>query len=79
MRTAPRDGWTPILLYYRRHDSDTMDRNGDIYEVNQAQWIPEEKQWRVWYRSVTFEPACNQFNQQRAMRWMPLPGHPRHS
>lgn len=87
MKTAPRDGWTHILVLYERHTptcfvqtpsgkyKPTTSRDYGM-EVNQALYVPKVKQWRIFYQPVMFEPACMQINEPDVLAWMPLPKRP---
>ncbi len=78
MDTAPRDGYTHVLLCYVRHYPITLSSDWEpSYEVNQGVWDREAKQWRVWYQRCDFEPPEFVFNDgDRVVNWMPLPPKP---
>jgi hypothetical protein len=88
--SAPRDGYTHILVLYERHSpmcftktpsgklKPTTSRDFGM-EVNQAVFVPDKKQWRIFYQPVMFEPFCGQINSNDVLGWMPLPRAPKGS
>ncbi len=85
LRTAPKDGYTCVLLVYERHPCNSFAKThsgklkptypSDI-RVNQGIWDKEYKQWKVWYESCNFEPPSFYFNSGDILAWMPLPPLP---
>lgn len=84
MTSAPRNGYTHILILYERHAPNTFVQTPSGkwkssmppdagMAVNQALYNRETKQWRLFYQPVMFEPVSPVLNEQDVLAWMPLP------